>query len=65
MADALRRSASSDFVAAARKSKGYRPLAFSAMTEAFNGVTSLEEVRRVTEQVDEDEDWTREAAEAT
>ena len=65
MADALRRSASSDFVTAARKSKGYRPLVFSAMEEAFNGVTSLEEVRRVAEQVDEEGDWTFEQAEAT
>ncbi|MBU2097386.1 MAG: GspE/PulE family protein, partial [Gammaproteobacteria bacterium] len=37
MADALRRSDSSDFVHAARRSKGYRPLVVSAMLEALKG----------------------------
>ena len=59
MADALRRSNSSDFVAAARRSKGYRPLVVSAMMDALNSVTSLEEVYRVAEQVDESGDWIR------
>jgi MSHA biogenesis protein MshE len=57
MADALRRSNSSDFVKAARQSKGYRPLVVSAMLEAFKGVTSLEEVYRVAEQLDEGGEW--------
>ena len=57
MADALRRSNSSDFVKAARRSKGYRPLVVSAMMEALDGVTSLEEVYRVAEQIDESGDW--------
>lgn len=57
MADALRRSDSADFVKAARRSKGYRPLVVSAMMEALKGVTSLEEVYRVAEQVDESGDW--------
>ncbi|MDO8907110.1 MAG: GspE/PulE family protein [Pseudohongiella sp.] len=57
MADALRRSSSADFVSAARRSKGYRPLVVCAMIEALKGITSLEEVYRVAEQVDEDGDW--------
>ncbi|OFE12898.1 MSHA biogenesis protein MshE [Pseudohongiella acticola] len=57
MADALRRSDSSAFVKAARKSKGYRPLVVSALAEAMNGVTSLEEVYRVAEQIDEEGDF--------
>ena len=57
MADALRRSDSSDFVKAARRSKGYRPLVVSAMMEALDGITSLEEVYRVAEQIDESGDW--------
>jgi len=57
MADALRRSNSADFVKAARKSKGYQPLVISAMQEALGGVTSLDEVFRVAEQIDESGDW--------
>lgn len=57
MADALRRANSSDFVAAARRSKGYQPLVVSAMMDALKGVTSLEEVYRVAEQVDEEGEW--------
>ncbi|TFH75810.1 GspE/PulE family protein [Gammaproteobacteria bacterium LSUCC0112] len=53
MADALRRSSSSDFVHAARQSKGYRPLVVGALEEAFKGVTTLDEVYRVAEQIDE------------
>ncbi|ALO45161.1 GspE/PulE family protein [Pseudohongiella spirulinae] len=57
MADALRRANSSDFVKAARQSKGYRPLVVSALLDAFAGVTSLEEVYKVAEQLDESGDW--------
>lgn len=57
MADALRRSNSSDFVHAARRSKGYRPLVVSAMMEALKGVTSLDEVYRVAEQIEESGEW--------
>lgn len=53
MADALRRSNTSDFVRAARQSRGYRPLVIGAMEEAFKGVTTLDEVYRVAEQIDE------------
>ena len=57
MADALRRSDSSAFVKAARRSKGYRPLVVSAMMDALRGMTSLDEVYRVAEQIDESGDW--------
>ncbi|MDO9476085.1 MAG: GspE/PulE family protein [Pseudohongiella sp.] len=58
MADALRRSSSSEFVRAARLSKGYLPLVVTAMEEAFKGVTTLDEVYRVAEQIDETGDFT-------
>lgn len=64
MADALRRSSSADFVNAARRSSGYRPLVVSAMHEALAGVTSLEEVYRVAEQIDESGDWVFEEEQA-
>jgi len=57
MADALRRGDSAEFVNAARRSKGYQPLVHSALAQAFDGVTSLAEVMRVAEQVDESEDF--------
>ena len=53
MADALRRSDSSDFVRAAKRSKGYQPLVMSALQEAMEGITSLSEVFVVAEQLDE------------
>lgn len=56
MADALRRNDSSDFVKAARRSKGYQPLVVSALREAEAGVTSLAEVFIVAEQVDESDE---------
>lgn len=56
MADALRRSDASGFVKAAKRSKGYQPLVYSALQEAIQGVTSLEEVFRVAEQVEEETD---------
>ena len=65
MADALRRSDASGFVKAARRSKGYLPLVYSALQEAIQGVTSLEEVFRVAEQVEEETDDTTIHAEAT
>lgn len=63
MADALRKADSAGFVAAARSSKGYRPLVVSALAEASKGVTSLSEVFRVAEQIDESGDWTMDAPE--
>ncbi|WP_028470097.1 GspE/PulE family protein [Neptunomonas japonica] len=53
MADALRRNDNSAFAQAARDSDGYQPLVISALALAAKGITSLEEVFRVTEQLDE------------
>lgn len=53
MADALRRNDSAAFVQAAKASEGYRPLVASALELVAEGVTTLEEVFRVTEQLDE------------
>ncbi len=53
MADALRRNDSAAFSKAARESDEYQPLVISALQLASQGVTSLEEVFRVTEQMDE------------
>ncbi len=57
LSDALRRSNSSDFVKIAKKSPGYQPLVVSALEFAVQGITSLEEVFRVAEQVDESSDF--------
>lgn len=61
MADALRRANSSDFVRAARNSPDYIPLVVTALHEAFKGVTSLEEVYKVAEQLDDIEEWVESA----
>ncbi|MCE2572130.1 GspE/PulE family protein [Motilimonas eburnea] len=52
MMEALRRDDPEGFSAAAKQSKHYRPLAFSALDYAMQGITSLEEVLRLVEQVD-------------
>lgn len=57
MSDALRRSDSSEFVKAARRSATYRPLVHTALAYAAQGITSLPEVFRVAEQVDESSDF--------
>ncbi len=57
LSDALRRSNSSDFVKFARKTPGYQPLVVSALEDAAKGITSLEEVKRVAEQVDDSSDF--------
>lgn len=57
MSDALRRGSSSDFVRAAKRSKGYIPLVMSALENAESGITSLDEVFRVAEQIDESGDF--------
>lgn len=57
MADALRRTDSSAFVKAARASRGYQPLVKSAVLDAIAGVTSLDEVFIVAEQIDETGEW--------
>ncbi len=53
MADALRLNDSVAFNQAAQADPGYRPLVYGALEQAAQGVTSLEEVFRVTEQMDE------------
>jgi len=55
MADALRRNDSSAFSIAAQADENYKPLVASALDLAAQGVTSLDEVFRVTEQMDESE----------
>lgn len=57
LTDALRRSDSADFVRLAKKTPGYQPLVVVALKDAANGITSLEEVKRVAEQVDESPDY--------
>jgi len=53
MADALRRNDSSAFTLAAKADERYKPLLHSAMELATHGVITLDEVFRVTEQMDE------------
>ncbi len=53
MADALRRDDSAAFTIAAKTDPHYKPLVYSALELATQGVTTLEEVFRVTEQLDE------------
>jgi len=57
LADALRRADSGDFVRLARQTPGYQPLVVSALKDAMKGITSLDEVFRVAEQIDESEDF--------
>jgi len=54
MTDALRRADSGAFVAAATQHAGYRPLVQSALAYAMEGVTSLDEVLRLTGDMDEE-----------
>jgi MSHA biogenesis protein MshE len=58
MADALRRNDSSGFTKAAMASPGFKPLTYVALEYAAQGVTTLEEVFRVSEQIDETVDET-------
>jgi MSHA biogenesis protein MshE len=57
MSEALRQGDSSAFIHAAKKSPEYKPLAVNALEYAAQGVTSLSEVFRVSEQVDESVDF--------
>lgn len=57
LADALRRNDSADFVKVAKKTPGYQPLVVTALKDAAKGITSLEEVLRVAEQIDESDDF--------
>jgi len=53
MGDALRRGASADFANAAKNSRDYVPLTTNALEYARQGITSLEEVIRVTGEMGE------------
>lgn len=57
LSDALRRSDASDFVKIAKRTPGYKPLVVGALEFAVQGITSLEEVFRVAEQIDESQDF--------
>jgi MSHA biogenesis protein MshE len=59
MATALRQSNAADFVKAARRHPLYRPLVHSALYYAGQGITSLTEVFRVAEHIDESADFTK------
>ena len=59
MSEALRLGDSAAFVRAARKAPGYKPLAVNALEYATQGLTSLGEVLRVSEQVDESVDFNK------
>jgi len=51
MGDALRRESAAEFEAEARKSKHYRPLVLSALDFAKQGLTSIEEVLKLADEV--------------
>lgn len=53
LADALRRSDSAGFAQMARNQAGFKPLALAAFDYACQGLTSMEEVLRVSGQVEE------------
>ena len=57
MSEALRKSDTTEFVRAAKSSPLYHPLVESALTYAAEGTTSLSEVFRVAEQIDESIDF--------
>lgn len=57
LANALRQADAAEFVRIAKRTKGYQPLVNSALVDAAKGITSLEEVFRVAEQVDESQDF--------
>ena len=56
LADALRREDTAEFTRAAKEQKGFRPLSICALEYAVKGLTSLEEVFRVAEQISENLD---------
>ena len=57
LANALRRADAAEFVRAAKRTKGYQPLVTSALADAAKGITSLAEVLRVAEQIDESQEF--------
>ena len=57
MNNALRKEDSYEFIKEAKKSPGYEPLVIAALKYAASGITSLSEVFRVSEQIDESPDF--------
>lgn len=57
LGDALRRGDSAEFIRTAQRTPGYVPLVRSALDFAEQGITSLEDVQRVSEQIDDSEDF--------
>ena len=53
LADALRRGASGDFATAARKKTSFRPLRSNALEYAKEGITSLDEVIRISGELEQ------------
>jgi MSHA biogenesis protein MshE len=53
LADALRRSDSAGFIELARRQAGFKPLALAAFDYACQGLTSMDEVLRVSGQIEE------------
>ena len=53
LADALRHNDSAGFVRIARNQKGFKPLAIAALEYACQGITSIEEVMRLSGQIEE------------
>lgn len=56
MAEALRENSISGFSQATRKNPNFRPLSYSAFEYAVKGVTSLDEVMRVSAEVEDEQD---------
>lgn len=57
LSDALRKGDASGFVRLARKVPTYQPLVIRALENAIQGITTLSEVFKVVEQVDESDDF--------
>ena len=55
LADALRRSDAEGFAIAARNNEGFRPLGDMALDYAMQGLTSIEEVIKVSEYLELEE----------
>lgn len=55
LADALRSEDSTEFTHAANQSKGYKPFALHSLDYAVQGITTLEEVLRISNIIEDDE----------
>lgn len=63
LADALRRSDAEGFAIAARNNEGFRPLGDMALDYAMQGLTSIEEVIKVSEYLELEEPLVTDVAE--